>query len=212
MARGSDCRTAPLRRSAIASLKKRIGSTGGLDELRRSSNRLNLSFDLDTALGVLIGILVMSRMLIDPLLRTERGRGSRLPGDNQFDFEGMSWVARTNVRWRQVPDEYGEWDSVFRQYRRWVLTGVFAVRRCDGLGRSLCLVLAPMQAHDVSDFGFLFGMLADGFDTLLADKGYCANTIRAELVNADAEAVIPTKNNCRIPIQHFRENTAGATS
>ena len=25
----------------------------------------------------------------------------------------------------QLPDEYGKWNSVFRRYRRWVVTGVF---------------------------------------------------------------------------------------
>nr|WP_253072567.1 transposase [Sphingomonas sp. H160509] len=34
-------------------------------------------------------------------------------------------MARTGAQWRHLPDEYGKWNSVFRQYRRWVVTGVF---------------------------------------------------------------------------------------
>ena len=34
-------------------------------------------------------------------------------------------MARTGAQWRQLPDEYGKWNSVFRRYRRWVETGVF---------------------------------------------------------------------------------------
>ncbi|MBN7776087.1 transposase [Nitratireductor aquimarinus] len=37
----------------------------------------------------------------------------------------MMWMARTGAQWRNLPDEYGKWNSVFRRYRRWVETGVF---------------------------------------------------------------------------------------
>ena len=37
----------------------------------------------------------------------------------------MLWIARTGAQWRQLPDEYGKWNSVFRRYRRWVEGGVF---------------------------------------------------------------------------------------
>ncbi|RZK35957.1 MAG: transposase [Hymenobacter sp.] len=37
----------------------------------------------------------------------------------------MVWMARTGAQWRHLPDEYGKWNSVFRRYRRWVVTGVF---------------------------------------------------------------------------------------
>jgi len=34
-------------------------------------------------------------------------------------------MARTGARWRHLPAGYGKWNSVFRRYRRWVVTGVF---------------------------------------------------------------------------------------
>lgn len=34
------------------------------------------------------------------------------------------WMARTDSQWRQLPDEYGTWHSMFRRDRRWA-TGVF---------------------------------------------------------------------------------------
>lgn len=45
-------------------------------------------------------------------------------------------------------------------------------------------------------FGPLFRMLAD--------RGYDADAIRAEIAAAGFEAVIPAKNNRRIPIPHDR--------
>jgi len=47
-------------------------------------------------------------------------------------------------------------------------------------------------------------MLGDRIDALLADKGYDADVIRAELAAAGVEAVIPTKSNRRLSIPHDR--------
>ena len=77
--------------------------------------------------------------------------------------------------------------------------------RCDGHGRPLGFVLTPGQAHDVQGFGPLFRMLTDRIEALLADKGYDADAIRAEIAAAGVEAVIPVKSNRRIPIRHDRE-------
>ena len=49
-------------------------------------------------------------------------------------------------------------------------------------------------------FGPLFGMLTDRIEALLADKGYDADAIRAELAKASVEAVIPAKSNRQTPI------------
>ncbi|MHA3842287.1 IS5 family transposase [Sphingomonas aestuarii] len=76
--------------------------------------------------------------------------------------------------------------------------------RCDGHGRPLCFVLTPGQTRDVHGFGPLFRMLGDRIEALLADKGYDADAIRAELATADVEAVIPAKSNRRILISYDR--------
>jgi len=76
-------------------------------------------------LGERIGLLDEEWELIGPLLPTERGRGCRAAHDNRRFFEGMMWMARTGSQWRQLLDEYGKWNSVFRRDRRWATTGVF---------------------------------------------------------------------------------------
>ncbi|MGC5798251.1 transposase [Sphingomonas sp. NFX23] len=53
----------------------------------------------------------------------------------------MVWMARTGAQWRHLPDEYGEWNSVFRRYRRWVVTGVF---------EAMLEALAAVVERDVS--------------------------------------------------------------
>ena len=76
-------------------------------------------------MGERIGLSDEEWSLIGPLLPAERGRGCRPAHDNRPFFEGMMWIARTGAQWRHLPEEYGKWNSVFRRYRRWAMTGVF---------------------------------------------------------------------------------------
>lgn len=65
-------------------------------------------------------------------------------------------------------------------------------------------VLTPGQAHDVQGFGPLFRMIADRVHALLADRGYDADAIRAEIAIAGTQAVIPAKKGRRTPALHDR--------
>ena len=73
---------------------------------------------------------------------------------------------------------------------------------CDAKGRPLGFVLTPGQTHDTQGFAPLFRMISDRIEAFLADKGYDADVIRAEISSAKVEAVIPSKNNRREPIPH----------
>lgn len=39
----------------------------------------------------------------------------------------MFWIARTGSPWRDLHDHFGKWSSVYRQFRRWSLSGVWYV-------------------------------------------------------------------------------------
>ena len=53
------------------------------------------------------------------------GRTGRPPEDHRKVLDGAFWIARTGAPWRDLPDDFGEWNSVYVQYRRWALAGVF---------------------------------------------------------------------------------------
>ena len=72
-----------------------------------------------------IGVTDEEWSVIGPLLPAERGRDCRPAHDNRPYFEGMLWIARTGAQWRQLPAEYGKWNSVYQRFRRWALTGVW---------------------------------------------------------------------------------------
>ena len=38
---------------------------------------------------------------------------------------GVFWIARTGAQWRDLPEEFGKWSSVYRQFRRWTLAGLW---------------------------------------------------------------------------------------
>ena len=79
--------------------------------------------------------------------------------------------------------------------------------RYDWHGRPLGSVLTPGQTHDVKGLGPLFRMLDKRFDTLMAVRGYDADTIRADLAATGAEAVISTGSNSRVPSRMIATNT-----
>ena len=35
------------------------------------------------------------------------------------------WRVRTGLPWRDLPDKFGRWSSVFHRFRRWVRASVF---------------------------------------------------------------------------------------
>lgn len=53
---------------------------------------------------------------------SDRGVTAR---DNRLFVEAVLWRVRTGLPWRDLPDAFGNWNSVFQRFRRWVRAGVF---------------------------------------------------------------------------------------
>jgi transposase len=62
---------------------------------------------------------------IEVLLPGKNGDPGVTGRDNRLFLEGVLWIARTGAPWRDLPEKYGNWNSVWRRFRRWALRGIF---------------------------------------------------------------------------------------
>lgn len=46
------------------------------------------------------------------------------PSDHRLVLGGIFWIARTGAPWRDLPEGFGKWSSVCRQFRRRTLAGL----------------------------------------------------------------------------------------
>ena len=53
---------------------------------------------------------------------SSRGRG-RPPRDNRNFIEAVLWIHRTGAPWRDLPVDFGSWNTVFNRFDRWAKTG-----------------------------------------------------------------------------------------
>jgi len=60
---------------------------------------------------------------LEPLLPGAGGRGR--PGrPHRIVLEAMLWILRTAAPWRDLPPEYGSWQTVYTRLSRWSQTDV----------------------------------------------------------------------------------------
>ena len=109
---------------------------------------------------------------IAPHLSGKIGDPGRSAEDNRLFMEALFYMARVGGPWRDLPETFGNWNSVFRRFRRWTQKGVlerlFAVLSEDrdfeyvmidgtitrvhqnGTGAKGGLVLKPLDARGVA--------------------------------------------------------------
>jgi transposase len=181
---------------------------------------------------------------------SDRGVTAR---DNRLFLEAVLWRVRTGLPWRDLPCDFGNWNSVFQRFRRWAVAGVFdriferlsgkpdfeyalidgtivsahqkcerrkrgnknqaiggsrgglttkIVARVDGLGNLVRFVLPPGQRHETNGVPPLIGVT---FGALLGNRAFDVDWLRAELDRRGACAVIPSKSNRKLRIDHDKQ-------
>ena len=63
--------------------------------------------------------------MVRPLLPPQRGSIGRPPNDHRIVLGGILWVARTGSSWREMPEEYGKWETAYRRHELWVKQGLW---------------------------------------------------------------------------------------
>ena len=54
----------------------------------------------------------------------KQARGGRW-NDHRAVFNGILWILRTGAPWRDLPEHYGKWGSVYHRFNRWRKDGTF---------------------------------------------------------------------------------------
>ena len=60
--------------------------------------------------------------LLPPQHRAGRGRPAK---DHRTVVDGIVWRLATGVPWRDLPERYGPWRTVYSRFRRWQRAGVW---------------------------------------------------------------------------------------
>ena len=61
---------------------------------------------------------------LEPLLPPERGHWGRPRSSNRQMLNGLFWVLRSGSCWRDMPERYGPWKSVYTRFYRWSRSGL----------------------------------------------------------------------------------------
>ena len=105
-----------------------------------------------------------------PIDVANRGRG-RPPEENRSIINGILWRLRCGTPWLDVPPKYGNWNTIYRRFRRWSEAGVW-----EALSVTLAEVMADSGHYSIDSATVRAHVsAADGkgglVDALLAARG-----------------------------------------
>ena len=62
---------------------------------------------------------------IHHLLPGQPGQHGKVAKNNRLFLDAVLWIAKTGAPWRDLPESFGNWNSVWRRFDRWAKKGVW---------------------------------------------------------------------------------------
>ncbi len=62
---------------------------------------------------------------IESLLPGQAGDPGVTAKDNRLFVNAVLWIGKTGAPWRDLPERFGNWNSVWRRFDRWCTKGVW---------------------------------------------------------------------------------------
>ena len=92
---------------------------------------------------------------IELLLPPENtGKQGRPRKDNRTIMNGIVWLARSGAPWRDLPERYGSWKTVYSRFRKWIddgiLDNIFRILSLEAELEELSIDASIIQAHQHS--------------------------------------------------------------
>ena len=64
--------------------------------------------------------------LVEPLIPRKKARTGRPPRDRRGMLNGIFWILGTGAPWRDLPERFGPWQTVYDHFASWRRDGIFA--------------------------------------------------------------------------------------
>lgn len=99
---------------------------------------------------------------IEEMFPAERtGKKGRPAKNNRNMLNGMLWIARSGAQWRELPERYGPWQTVYSRFRKWQEIGIweniFHMLSSDADKENLSVDSTMAKAHQSTNGGFKKG-------------------------------------------------------
>jgi transposase len=53
------------------------------------------------------------------------GQKGRPRAEDRMLFNGILWIARSGAAWRDLPERFGPWNTVYKRFAQWQESGLF---------------------------------------------------------------------------------------
>ena len=95
---------------------------------------------------------------IKPLLPPETaGKRGRPRKDDRVMLNGMLWIVRSGAQWRELPEAYGPWQSVYARFAKWrddgTLEAIFRVLSKEADKENLSIDSTCIKVHESANGG-----------------------------------------------------------
>lgn len=91
---------------------------------------------------------------IKPYLGNERKKMGRPQSDNRKILNGLMWILKTGAPWRDLPEYYGPWQTVYKRFVQWQnndkLKEMFEQLRQGADMQDICIDGSYIKAHRAS--------------------------------------------------------------